>query len=124
MRGNFLAVEEEGDAGGVADSDGDLARGMDGRVRRRNERFLGNQLAVGKDGDPGILRGADDQRQGIGCMVGGFGSRLVEIVNGDVGDSSVCATGAEEAAVAGRGAEGGGEAGADEWAEDDTLFDG
>lgn len=59
LGGDFLIVEEEGDAGGVADFDDDLLGRTNAGVGGRDESFLGARLAVSGDGDPGGFCGAD-----------------------------------------------------------------
>ena len=61
--GNFLAIPQESDSGGVADLGDDFAGGADGSVRRGDEGFLADVLAVGEDRDPGSFSGADHQRE-------------------------------------------------------------
>jgi len=58
--GDFLAIPKEGDAGGVADARDNFAAGADRRVCGGDQSFFAYGLAVGLNGDPGILRGADD----------------------------------------------------------------
>ena len=60
LRLDLFAIPEEADAGGVADPDDQLARGMEGRCGGSDESFLGDQLSVGGDGDPGVFGGADN----------------------------------------------------------------
>jgi len=68
---DVVAVPEEIDSGGVADSDDDLARGAERSVGRGDEGFLTYGLTVGDDRDPGSLRGTDHERK----RRGGFGGR-------------------------------------------------
>ena len=72
---DFLVVPEKRYAGGVADSYGDFAGGMDGHVGRRDEGFLADKLSVGEDGDPCVLTGADDEGHGSGRLRCGRGFR-------------------------------------------------
>jgi hypothetical protein len=58
---DLLAIPQKADASGVADSGNDLAAGADGGVRRRDESFLADRLAIGGDGDPGSLGRADHE---------------------------------------------------------------
>ncbi len=60
LRLDLFAIPEEADAGGVADPDYQLARGVEGRCGGRDQSFLGDQLSVGGDGDPGVFGGAHD----------------------------------------------------------------
>lgn len=62
--GDFLAIPEEGDSGSVADFGDDFAGGSNRSVGGCDERFLADGLAVGEDGDPRSLGGADYKRQG------------------------------------------------------------
>src|SRR5215469_4499889 len=64
LGGDFMAVPEEGDAGGVADAGYDFAGGVDCGVGRSNQSFLRHELAVGGYGDPGSFCGADDEAEG------------------------------------------------------------
>ena len=50
--GDFLAVPEEGDSGGVADAGDDFSEGVDGGVSGGDESFLADELSVGEDGNP------------------------------------------------------------------------
>ena len=59
--GDFFAVPEEADSGGVAGLDDDLAVGANGSVGGSDESFVADAASVGRDGDPGVFRGADDQ---------------------------------------------------------------
>ena len=65
---DFLIIEEEGDAGGIADFDNDLLRGANAGVGGRDESFLGARLAIGGDGDPGGFCRADGQAHRSGCV--------------------------------------------------------
>lgn len=47
LGGDFLAVPDETDSGGVADAGNDLARGMERSVNGRDEGFLADGLPVG-----------------------------------------------------------------------------
>ena len=64
--GDFLAIPEERNSGGVADLGDDFATGADRGVGGGDEGFLADILAVGEDGDPGRLCGADHESK-RGC---------------------------------------------------------
>ncbi len=59
--GDFLAVEEERDAGGIADFGDDFAAGSDRGVGGGDQGFVADGLSVGGDGDPGSFGGADKE---------------------------------------------------------------
>jgi hypothetical protein len=59
LGGDFFAIQEEADAGGVARSHYDLVSGADGGVRGRDEGFVDDWFSVGDEGDPGGFLGAD-----------------------------------------------------------------
>ena len=84
VSGDFLAVKQESDSGGVADSSDDFAGGADGGVGGSDQGFLVDILAVGKDGDPGSFRGADDQRERGRGWLRRFRNRLSEGANGHI----------------------------------------
>ncbi len=75
--GDFLAIPEESDSGGVADAGDDFTAGADGGMGGGDEGFLADGLAVGLDGDPGSFLGADHERQGSGGFCGRLGNGLV-----------------------------------------------
>jgi len=84
LRLDLFAIPEEADASGVADPDDQLARGMEGRCSGGDQSFLGDQLSVGGDRDPGVFGGAHDQFES-GCrFLGGFHARGAEGTNGHV----------------------------------------
>ena len=80
----LFAVPEKTNAGGVADSDDEFTRGVEGSGGGRDESFLAHQLAVGLDGDPGGFGGADNQSQRLRGFFGGLGVTGGEGSNGDV----------------------------------------
>jgi hypothetical protein len=82
--GNFMAVPEKGDSGGVADSGDDFAVGVDGGVSGGDESFLADELSVGQYGNPGGFLCADDELESGGCSCGRFRTRLRESSNGYV----------------------------------------
>jgi len=88
--GDLLAVPEEGDSGGVADSGDDFVGGADGGVGRGDESLLADGLAVGEDGDPGGFVGADDEHKGSSRGVGGLRIWFGEGANGYVVLVVVC----------------------------------
>lgn len=53
LGGDFLSVEQEADAAGVADSGDEFAGGAEGGGGGGDEGFVSDGLAVGSDGDPG-----------------------------------------------------------------------
>lgn len=60
LRLDLFAIPEEAHAGGVADPDYQFACGMEGRRCGGDQSFLGDQLSVGGDGDPGVFGGTHD----------------------------------------------------------------
>jgi len=82
VNGDFAAVPQEGDSGGVADFGDDFAVGVDGGVGRGDESFLADGLAVGLDGDPGRFLGADHEREGSSSGFCWRGNGLGEISSG------------------------------------------
>ena len=84
LGGDFLAVQQEGDTGGVSGFYYDLVAGADGGVGGRDQGFLGCGFAVDDEGDPSRLLGADQQGESAGrlCRSGltrGLGRRQVGI---------------------------------------------
>jgi hypothetical protein len=64
--GNFFAVQQKADARGIVSFYHDFMGGANGSVGGRDQGFCGDGLAIGSDGDPGILCGANEQRKFIG----------------------------------------------------------
>jgi len=46
LGGNLLAVEDERNSGGIAHANADFTRRANGGMGRRNESFLGYELAI------------------------------------------------------------------------------
>jgi len=63
LRRKFLAVQEEADSGGISGSDNDLAGCPHGGVSGRDQSFVGDGFAVGRDRNPGGLVSADQQSE-------------------------------------------------------------
>ena len=59
LGGDFLAVQQEADAGGVSRSHHNFAGGADGSMGGRDQGFVGDGFAVSREGDPGGLLGTD-----------------------------------------------------------------
>lgn len=59
LSGNVTVAHAETDSGGVAGANDDLIAGADGSGCGRDERFLRDEVAVGGDGNPGSLFGAN-----------------------------------------------------------------
>lgn len=81
---DLVTIPEEADTGGVADPDDQLARGVEGSRGGSDQSFLGDELAVGGDGDPGVLSGADDEFESGRRFVGGFRDRGARGTDGRV----------------------------------------
>ena len=84
LRWEFLAVPEEADRSGVADSYDQFARGMESGRGRGDQHFPGDELSVGGDRDPGIFAGADNQSD-LDCrFLGRFRRRIAKGPDGQV----------------------------------------
>jgi len=59
--GNFLAIPQEGDSSGIADPGYDFPVSVDRGMRRGNESFLADGLAVGLNGYPRCLMCPDHE---------------------------------------------------------------
>ena len=80
----LFAIPEKTNAGGVADSDDEFTRGVEGSGGGRDQSFLAHELTVGLDGDPGSLGGADYQSQRLRWFLDRLGITGGEGANGDV----------------------------------------
>lgn len=82
LRREFLAVPEEADRSGVAYSYDQFARGMESGRGRGDQHFLGDELSVGGDPDPGVFARADDQSELDRRFLGSFRRRIAKGTDG------------------------------------------
>src|SRR5580658_3947036 len=68
LGGDFFAVEEEADAGGVSCFYYDLVGGADGDVCGRDQSFASHGVAVSHERDPGCFLGTDQQGESTGRL--------------------------------------------------------
>jgi len=80
----LFAVPEETYAGGVANSNHELASGVERSGGGRDQSFLAHELTIGLDGDPGSLGGADNQSQRLRGFFGGLAVAGGKGSNGDL----------------------------------------
>ena len=87
LSGDFLAVQLEADACGVSCLDHDFSAGANRSVRGRDEGFMGYGFAIGRDGDPAGLVGADEHTEGDGRVgwSGGGGSSFGALLKYGIG---------------------------------------
>jgi len=67
----LFAVPQEADTGRIADPDDKLALRAERSGGRRDQSFLGDELSVGGDRDPGVFAGTDDQGESSSRLLGG-----------------------------------------------------
>ena len=60
LRRDIFAVPEEADARGIPDPDDEFTRGVEGSRGGRDQSFLGHELSVSGDRNPGVFSGADN----------------------------------------------------------------